>query len=87
VTAVPGTNSWLFIFCMQYVYKYLPRSLSSEEISSRLPKLAEWTCTPSFLEDAGAETSRSLIFVMNCILLSAYVGCCINCKNMHGLST
>jgi hypothetical protein len=23
---------------------------------------------------------------MNCILLSAYVGCCINCKNMHGMS-
>ena len=32
----------------------------------------------------GAETCRSLILVMSCILLSACVGWCINCKNMHG---
>jgi hypothetical protein len=34
----------------------------------------------------GAETCRSLILVMNCILFSAFLGWCINCKNMHSMS-
>jgi len=30
---------------------------------------------------------RSLILVMNCILLSEFFVLCINCKNMHGMET
>ena len=33
------------------------------------------------------ETCRRLIFVMNCILLSASVGRCINCNNRYCLNT
>jgi len=31
-----------------------------------------------------ADTCTGLILVMNCILLSAFVGWCIECKTMHG---
>jgi hypothetical protein len=34
----------------------------------------------------GADTSRSLILVMNCILLSAVVGSYFGCKNVRGES-
>jgi hypothetical protein len=34
----------------------------------------------------GAETCRTLILVMNCILLSAHVDWCINCKNTYGMN-
>jgi hypothetical protein len=27
-----------------------------------------------------------LIIVMNCVLLSAFVGGCTDCKNMHGMN-
>ena len=30
------------------------------------------------------ETCRGLILAMNCILLSAFIGWCIECKTMHG---
>ena len=35
------------------------------------------------IRDMLSETCRSLIHIMNCILLGALVGYCINCKNMH----
>ena len=40
------------------------------------------------LEDgkSGTETCKSLIIVINCILLSVFVCLCINYKNMNGMS-
>ena len=38
------------------------------------------------LPEDGTLVPRSLILATNCILLSAFVGWCINCKNMHGVS-
>jgi hypothetical protein len=33
-----------------------------------------------------AKTCRSLMLIINCILLNAFVVWCINCKNMHSMS-
>ena len=32
-----------------------------------------------------AETCSSLILAIDCILFSAFIDCCINCTNKHGL--
>ena len=55
-----------------------------------VPKLECWVCfrmiwrTP-WSWHQGSETCRILKFVINCVLLSEFVGWCINCNNMQGI--
>ena len=54
------------------------------------PRVMCWVYIPLFQTPwwwhPGVKKCRSWILVMNCILLSEFVGCCINCKNMHDMS-
>jgi len=38
----------------------------------------------SLMVHPSVKTCMSLMLVTNCILLRAFVGCCINCTNIHG---
>jgi len=55
------------------------------------PRVACWTSIPSSYKTpwgwhAGAETRSSLVLVMNCILLRAFVGWYMDSQNRHGTS-
>jgi hypothetical protein len=58
------------------------RGIQVQHTNPGIPRWVYWTCIHLFNRGwhSGAETCRSLILVMNCILLSVFVGRCIGCS-------